>query len=111
MAVKPEISLVSCRIRYELMRIAGTTPRATDPAHHNKIIADIAGNLATLEESSLFEQVLIYDRSEALLFPASDKTVPAHEALRKAIFGPWPAEERGHLEHLQAQLEELKLTG
>ena len=41
MAVKPEISLVSCQIRYEEMRVAGTTPRATDPAHHNKIIDQI----------------------------------------------------------------------
>ena len=48
MAVKPEISLVSCQIRYELMRMAGTTPRATDPAHHNKIVADIVQNLGVL---------------------------------------------------------------
>lgn len=45
MAVKPEISLVSCQIRYEEMRVAGTTPRATDPAHHNKIIDQIVSNL------------------------------------------------------------------
>ena len=31
MAVKPEISLVSCQLRYEQMRLAGTTPRPAQP--------------------------------------------------------------------------------
>lgn len=41
MAVKPEISLVSCQLRYEQMRLAGTTPRATDPVHHRKIVDQV----------------------------------------------------------------------
>ncbi len=51
MAVKPKISLVSCQIRYEEMRVAGTTPRATDPAHHNKIIDQIVSNLGVLKQA------------------------------------------------------------
>ena len=108
MAVKPEISLVSCQIRYEMMRIAGTVPRATDPAHHDKIVHDIVDNLSTLEDSGLFEQVLICNRAGAQLFPASGGTQSASETLRDAIFGPWSEEEQGHYENLQRQLQELR---
>ena len=58
MAVKPEISLVSCQLRYEQMRLAGTTPRATDPAHHRKIVDQIVCNLAVLEDSGMFDQII-----------------------------------------------------
>ena len=57
MAVKPEISLVSCQLRYGHMRLAGTTPRATDPAHHRKIVDQIVRNLAVLEDSGMFDQI------------------------------------------------------
>ena len=69
MAVKPEISLVSCQIRYEEIRVAGTTPRATDPAHHNKIIDQIVSNLGVLEASGMFDEIALYDRSQTRLFP------------------------------------------
>lgn len=62
MAVKPEISLVSCQLRYEQMRISGTTPRATDPAHHRKIVDQIVSNLAVLEESGMFDGIYLYNR-------------------------------------------------
>ena len=63
MAVKPEISLVSCQLRYEQMRLAGTAPRATDPAHHRKIVDQIVRNLAVLEDSGMFDQIYLYNRS------------------------------------------------
>lgn len=111
MAVKPEISLVSCRIRYEMMRITGTTPRATDPKHHDKIVHDIVENLGTLEQSDLFDEVLIYDRAETRLFPAGDDAdggARASDVLREALFGPWSAEEEAHYAHLQDWLDELR---
>lgn len=108
MAVKPEISLVSCQIRYEMMRIAGTTPRATDPEHHAKIVHDIVSNIATLEESGAFDGVELYDRAGRLRYPADDAAPSAGETLETILFGEWTPEERGHLEHLKARLEELK---
>ena len=108
MAVKPEISLVSCQIRYEMMRLAGTTPRATDPEHHNKIIRDIADNLAALENSGLFDQIAIYDRAERCLYPTDDAGISASEALRDLLFGDWTLEEQEHYEHLKLQLSELR---
>ncbi|MBO4353261.1 MAG: zeta toxin family protein [Eggerthellaceae bacterium] len=110
MAVKPEISLASCQIRYEMMRIAGTTPRATDPAHHNKIIHDIVDNLVVLEESNLFDEVVIYDRTGRQLFPIGKASQRASDVLRDTIFGSWSTEEKKHLEHLKAKLEELRAT-
>lgn len=107
MAVKPQISLISCQIRYEMMRIAGTTPRATDPNHHNKIVQDIVDNLAVLESSDLFDGVLIYDRAGNCLFPTS-ADASATEVLRNVLFGPWTIEEELHYQHLQDHLEELK---
>ena len=68
MAVKPEISLVSCQIRYELcMRIAGTIPRAVDPKHHDRIVRDIVSNLSALEQSGLFDEVRLFSRTREML--------------------------------------------
>lgn len=111
MAVKPEISLVSCQIRYEEMRILGTTPRATDPAHHNKIIDQIVDNLAVLEESELFDGVFLYNRAQELLFPCEGAGKSASDALRDILFGPWTAEEERHYRKLQAKLARLKEKG
>lgn len=108
MAVKPEISLISCQIRYQLMRIAGTTPRATDPAHHNKIVEDIVGNLGVLEESGLFDSIRLFTRGSAQLFPLEGETRGASEVLCGVLFGPWSAEEKQHYEFLQMQLSRLK---
>lgn len=108
MAVKPEISLISCQIRYEEMRIAGTVPRATDPAHHNKIVHDIVGNLAVLERSGLFDEVFLYNRARACLFPREGERRPASEVLHEALFGGWTDEERQHKEALELRLARLR---
>ena len=108
MAVKPEISLVSCQIRYEEMRVAGTTPRATDPAHHNKIIDQIVSNLGVLEASGMFDEIALYDRSQTCLFPREGAGDSAEEALRTILFGPWTSEERRHYNELKAKLEQLR---
>lgn len=108
MAVKPEISLLSCQIRYEMMRLAGTTPRATDPKYHDKIVHDIVDNLATLERSDLFSGIYLYDRAGRCLFPTDDPSQKASEVLRDVLFGDWTDEERDHQEHLQSVLENLR---
>ena len=108
MAVKPEISLVSCQIRYELMRLAGTTPRATDPAHHRLIVESIVGNLSVLEESGLFSSVSLYSRSGECLYSSQGKEGSASAALKEALFGSWTAEELFHYEYLCKRLESLK---
>lgn len=108
MAVKPEISLISCQIRYEQMRIAGTVPRATDPAHHNKIVHDIVGNLEVLEKSGLFDEVLLYTRSGECLFPCEGENRSANEVLQGVLFGEWTEEERKHRANLECMLNRLR---
>lgn len=108
MAVKPDISLISCQIRYEEMRIMGTTPRATDPAHHNKIIDQIVSNLAVLEQSGAFESISLYNRAQECLFPREGADQSASKALRNILFGPWTTAERRHYQHLQAKLAHLQ---
>ena len=108
MAVKPEISLVSCQIRYEEIRVAGTTPRATDPAHHNKIIDQIVSNLGVLEASGMFDEIALYDRSQTRLFPREGAGDSAEKALRTILFDPWTPEERRHYNELKAKLNYLK---
>lgn len=108
MAVKPEISLVSCQIRYEEMRIMGTTPRATDPAHHNKIIDQIASNLAVLEESGAFAGIALYNRAQERLFPREGFEGTASDALREVLFGPWTVEEERHYHKLMTKLAQLQ---
>ena len=111
MAVKPEISLVSCKIRYEIMRLSGEVPRAVDPAHHNKIVADIVDNLAVLEASGLFDEVRLYARSGAKLFPSDGARGSAAEALRDVMFGPWTPEEERHYAFLEEKLAALEGAG
>lgn len=108
MAVKPEISLLSCQIRYEQMRIAGTIPRATDPAHHNKIVRDIVGNLAVLEASGLFDGVELYNRSRELLYPREGDERSASEVLKDTLFGAWTPDELRHRAFLEDYLERLR---
>ena len=108
MAVKPEISLISCQLRYEQMRIAGTEPRAVDPAHHLSIVKSIVGNLKVLEESGMFDDIGRYSRSEQRLFSSADDEEPASEALERILFGAWTAEESAHYEYLKQRLEQAK---
>ena len=109
MAVKPEVSLISCQIRYEEMRIVGTVPRATDPSHHNKIVHDIVGNLAVLEESGLFDEVFLYNRARSRLFPREGEGRTASEVLRETLFGDWTEEERRHKQALEIRLAQLRV--
>ena len=111
MAVKPEISLVSCQLRYEQMRIAGTEPRAVDPAHHLLIVEGVVDNLETLEDSGMFDNVSLYSRSERCLFSGTDDEGRASEALRDVLFGDWTGEESRHLAYLKQRLEEAKACG
>ena len=108
MAVKPEISLISCQLRYEQMRLAGTEPRAVDPAHHFAIVEAIVGNLKTLEDSDLFDDVSLYSRSEQCLFSSVNDEGRASESLERILFGEWTEEERAHLAYLEQRLRALR---
>ena len=108
MAVKPEISLVSCQIRYELMRIAGTIPRAVDPKHHDRIVRDIVSNLSALEQSGLFDEVRLFSRTRECLYPRAEEDRTACQALQEILFGSWTSEETDHYARLQDQLARLK---
>ena len=113
MAVKPEISLVSCQLRYEQMRIAGTEPRAVDPAHHRLIVEGIVDNLRALENSGMFATVSLYARNEQRLFFSGDSEGAgrASEALEKILFGTWTEEERKHLAYLERRLGAARAIG
>ena len=109
MAVKPEISLVSCQIRYEQMRIAGTVPRATDPKHHNLIIRQIVSNMRILEQSDLFEGIYLVNRAKEVLYPKEGLEGKASDALEQVLFGAWSREESIHYDHLKQQYEALQM--
>ena len=108
MAVKPEISLVSCQIRYEQMRIAGTVPRATDPEHHSLIIRQIVSNMRVLEQSDLFEDIYLVNRAKEVLYPKEGLEGKASDALEQVLFGPWSREESIHYDYLKQQYKELQ---
>lgn len=108
MAVKPEISLVSCQLRYEEMRLAGTTPRATDPEHHKKIIQQIVDNLSVLEDSGMFNEVFLYTREHTCIYPRDGFSGTASEALEEKLFGAWSPEEENHLLYLKSRLKSLQ---
>lgn len=108
MAVKPEISLISCQLRCEQMRLAGTTPRATDPECHRKMVSQIVENLSVLEDSGAFEEVYLYTRSRECLHPIEASSIKASDVLSNVLFGEWSDEERGHYSKLKARLETLQ---
>ncbi len=108
MAVKPEISLISCQIRYEQMRIAGTVSRAADPKHHNFIIRQIVSNMQVLEQSDLFEGIYLVNRAKEALYPKEGQEGKASDALGEVLFGPWSREETIHCDYLKQQYEALQ---
>lgn len=108
MAVKPQISLVSCQIRFEQMKAAGTIPRATDPAHHDKIVHDIVSNLDVLEKSGVFDEVYLYTRERECLHPRPDDCRSASEILNDVLFGAWTPQEQEHFQALEEQLAQLQ---
>ncbi|MBQ9058948.1 MAG: zeta toxin family protein [Atopobiaceae bacterium] len=110
MAVKPEISLVSCQIRYEQMRIAGTTARAVNPQYHARIVNEIADKLAALEQADCFTDLAIYNRTANCLLSVTCPTQEpvASKCLREVLFGPWTEEERHHLQQLEKKLSSFQ---
>ena len=122
MAVKPEISYISCQLRYEKMCAAGMVPRATSLEHHNEIVREIVGNVKALEELDLFEGVSLYSRTGKCLFESdaedmSKGEIPvagkhkqhtASAVLHEIMFGEWTLEEKRHYEFLQNMVEALK---
>ncbi len=85
-----------------------TVPRATDPAHHNKVIQDIVSNLGVLEQSGLFDEVRLCSRTGECLYPLVDDPRTASEALSSVLFGPWTSEEEEHYNFLKETLVKLK---
>ena len=122
MAVKPEISYISCQLRYEKMRAAGMVPRATSLEHHNEIVREIVGNVKAFEELELFEGISLYSRTGKCLFQSGlkdtskveilavgkQKQQTASAALHEIMFGEWTLEEKMHYAFLQNTLEALK---
>lgn len=108
MAVKPEISQLSCELRYEEMRRTGSAPRPVDPAHHRRIVDDIVGNLSVLEDSGLFADIRLYTRSKDCLFSTARDGGGAAARLAQVLFGDWTAEERAHRLYLERRLEGLR---
>ena len=108
MAVKPEISRLSCEIRFEQMRLAGMAPRATDPAHHDRIVQAIVANLDELEKSDVFSAVRLYTRAGDCIFPDWGKHTSASAALADVLFGSWSFQEELHYRFLQDTLARLK---
>ena len=108
MAVKPEISFISYRIRYLQMRLAGTTPRAATMEHHRLIVDNIASNLAVLENSDAFDSIGLFSREMKQLYPNPKEARTAAEALQEILFGPWTPQETYHYQHLQSLLKNLE---
>ncbi len=108
MAVKPEISWISCQLRYEQMRESGTTPRATDKAHHDKIVAAIVENVAVLEQSGLFDTILLYNRSLQCIYSGEETLKSASRTLKDTLYDPWTVEEKKHYKALKTKLETLQ---
>ena len=88
--------------------MAGTTPRATAPAHHNQIVADIVQNLGVLESSGLFDEIRLYSREREQLYPVEGDARRAADVLEAVLFGPWTHTEREHYEFLEAKLASLQ---
>lgn len=110
MAVKPEISLISCDVRYEQMKVRGSVQRAVDPAYHAKTVNALVPNLQVLEKAGLFDSVELYNRGRRRLYPLENETRTASEALHQVLFGEWTAEEQRHYLSLQARLAALRFA-
>ncbi len=109
LAVKPEISLASCEVRYKRMQSMGTYPRSVEPEVHNAIVRDLVQNLSVLETNSLFKNTKVYSRSGQLLYSASDNSSSSKlpsDVVEAVLFGDWTEEELQLHEYLLSQLSD-----
>lgn len=77
-------------------------------AHHLKIVDQIVRNFAVLEDTDMFDQIHLYNRSRERLYPQEGLAVTASRMLEEALFGSWSEEEFKHYASLKVELERLQ---
>ncbi|MFR5093390.1 MAG: hypothetical protein ACLTDR_16670 [Adlercreutzia equolifaciens] len=109
MAVKPEISLVSCQIRYEEIRVAGTTPQGNRPgASQQDHRSDRLQPRRPGSKRNVRRDRPLRPKPNASVPPRGELATAPKKRLRTILFGPWTPEERRHYNELKAKLNYLK---
>ncbi len=94
MAVKPQISYLSTIMRYEDMIAEGKTPRATSKEAHDLIVKSIPGNLRQLQESNMFDKIVMYNREGCCLYDSDvHQDMTADKAISSVFNGRWSQHE------------------
>lgn len=77
-------------------------------AHHRKIVDQIVRNFAVLEDTDMFDQIHLYNRSRECIYPQEGLAMTASQMLEEALFDSWSEEEFKHYASLKAELERLQ---
>lgn len=70
--VRPEISFLSAVRRYKKLKAAGGFARVTAQAHHDNVVLSIPANLHELYNQNIFDDILILDRNQDILYRCRD---------------------------------------
>lgn len=66
--VKPEISYLSTKLRYEQMYSIGEDPRATPKENHDRVVDAIPDNLDEIYKTNKFDNITLYNRNQECLY-------------------------------------------
>ena len=110
LAVKPEISYISTIKRYEDMLALDEIPRATPKASHDLIVHNLPSNLDTLYNSSVFDDIVIYNRSKECLYDMAKADTSPKETMSNALFGKWSQSEFEQYLVIGAHIQYLMYT-
>jgi len=94
MAVKPKISYISTIMRYELMIIEGSIPRATPKENHDRVVNSLPENLKEIFQSKKFDNIVIYNREGTCLYDMyRDQLDTPDIIMKEMLFGQWSQNE------------------
>lgn len=92
--VKPEISYLSTKLRYERMYAIGEYARATPKENHDRVANIIPDNLHAIYISGGFNNITLYDRNQKCIYDKSiTSEISPKEIISKVFSRKWTSSE------------------
>lgn len=92
-AVKPEISYICTKIRYEMKIYEKITARATPKEHHDKVVSALPENLTKLWQAKAFNEIRVYNNIYECIYSSKESQENPGIILNDILNGSWNEQE------------------